>query len=219
MPLKTFNVPDRKDPSKEFAITRYVIDKSDAPTAVVFGKFSPWTGKGGHGTVLKFAKSKFKNVIIVSPLREKTESGGKYGANIFTPQQRGEIVQKATGETFMNVKTSIPIRMFTQLLEHGIQRPVFIVGEDREKEFKKMFIPYKKGNESVTDPAHKDFGKGEMAINRFRGTSGTKVRKALVDGDRKTFLKETGYKDDMYEYMRQLLKKNKVVESYNHWMR
>ena len=45
------------------------------------------------------------------------------------------------------------------------------------------------------------------------GTSATKVRKALVSGDIKEFMKLTGYKQDMWKYMRDMLRKNKVLEA------
>lgn len=221
MALIDLKVPDRNNPRKTVTLKRYVIDDREEPTAIIFGKFSPWTGPKGHGLLVDFAKKqKFKNILIVSPLREKVERKGKSDANIFTPEQRGMIIEKATGENFKNVKSSIPIRMFTELLNMGISRPVFIVGGDRGKDFRKIFVDYKKSNKGITDPKDKDFGKGEMLfIPRTKSdTSATKVRKALVDGDVNEFLKLTGYKQDMWNFLRRILKQNKIIESANHWM-
>ena len=125
MALIDLEVPDRNNPKKTVKLKRYVIDEREEPTAIIFGKFSPWTGPDGHGRLLKFAKSKFKNVLIVSPKREKIDRKGKADANIFTPDQKDMIIRKATGEEFMRVDSSIPIRMFTELLKKGISRPVF----------------------------------------------------------------------------------------------
>jgi len=218
MPLIDIQVQDRKDPTKQVTLKRYVIDEKAEPTAVIFGKFSPWTGPNGHGRLITEAKKKFKNVMVVSPLRTKTEKKGKYGANIFSPEQRGEIVKRATKEKFLNVKATIPVRMFTELLNEGITRPVFLIGGDRKKEFGKVFINYNKKNKGVRDPNNKKFGMGEMMVVKRNETSGTKIRKALVDNDMDTFIKMTGYDVSMWRYMRDMLKKNKVVKEAETWL-
>lgn len=205
-------VPDRNDPSKTVEINRYVIDKNEEPTAVVFGKFIPWTGPNGHGRLVDLAKKNFKNIVIVSPTREKSFDPK---VDIFNDEQKSEIIQKATGLKFIRVDSSIPIRMFTRVIQAGIDRPIFIVGPDRINDFKRYFVEYNKNNEGTEDPKDKDFGKGEYFFAESRGkdqTSGTKVREALINNDKASFLKLTGYKEEMWNLMRQMLKDNKVVE-------
>lgn len=205
-------VPDRNDPSKIVELNRYVIDKNEEPTAVVFGKFIPWTGPNGHGRLVELAKKNFKNIVIVSPTREKSFDPK---VDIFTDEQKQKIIEKATGLKFIRVDSSIPIRMFTRIIQEGIDRPVFIVGPDRINDFKRYFVEYNKDNKGTEDPKDKDFGKGEYFFAESRGkdqTSGTKVREALINNDKASFLKLTGYKEDMWNLMRQMLKDNEIVE-------
>ena len=198
------NVPDRNDPSKNVEINRYIIDKKEKPTAVLFGKFAPFTGRKGHGRLVEFAKKHFDDVVIVSPTRKKKDPK----VDIFTDEQKQEIIEKATGLKFIRVDSSIPIRMFTRVIQAGIDRPVFIVGPDRIEGFKKFFKEYSPDNEGTEDPNDPDFGKGEYFFLEDRGdneTSGTKVRKALLDGNKKEFLRLTGYGEDMWRLMRGML--------------
>jgi len=198
-------VPDRDDPSKIVELNRYVIDKKEKPTAVLFGKFIPFTGPRGHGRLVEFAKKHFDEVVIVSPTRKKSFDPN---VDIFTDDQKQEIIEKATGLKFIRVDSSIPIRMFTRVIQEGIERPVLIVGPDRIKEFSKYFIEYDPDNPSIEDPKHPDFGKGEYFFLDSRGneeTSGTKVRKTLLDGNKEEFLRLTGYDDDMWKLMRGML--------------
>ena len=205
--LRKFLVTDRKDPSKKVEVTRYVINPMDKPTAAIWGKFIPWTGKRGHGRLVDFAKQHFDKVIIASPTRKKTYNTK---VDIFDDNQKEKIIRKATGLDFIRVDSSIPIRMFTRLIEAGIKRPVIIVGPDRIDEFKKYFIPYKPDNPSIEDPSHPDFGKGEYFYLKDRGdenTSATKVRQALLDGNKEDFLRLTGYGEDMWNMMQGMLEK------------
>jgi len=207
-------VPDRNDPSKNVEINRYVIDKNEEPTAVVFGKFIPFSGPNGHGRLVDLAKEKFKNVVIVSPTRK----GNEPLVDIFTDDQKEEIIKKATDLKFIRVDSSIPIRMFTRIVQAGIDRPVFIVGPDRINDFKRYFVEYNEDNEGTEDQNDKDFGKGEYYFLETRGknqTSGTKVREALINNNKEEFLRLTGYYgDDMWNMMRQMLKKNGVIKEY-----
>lgn len=213
MSVIKIKVPDRNDPSKTVELNRYVIDKNETPTAVIFGKFIPWTGPNGHGRLIDTAKEHFKDIVIVSPTRDKSFDPK---VDIFTDDQKQEIIEKATGLKFIRVDSSIPIRMFTKVIQAGIDRPVFVVGPDRIKDFQKYFIEYNKDNEGIKDQKDKDFGKGEYFYATERGkedTSGTKVRKALLDNDKEEFLKLTGYDDDIWNLMRKMLKDNKIIES------
>jgi phosphopantetheine adenylyltransferase len=207
MSLKTFKVKDRKDPDKTVDIVRYVIEPKETPTAVIFGKFSPWTGPNGHDKLLEFAKKRFKKVIIVSPTRSKKDPK----VDIFTDEQKADIIRKANNDIeFHRIDSDIPIRMFTRIIDLGYERPVLIVGTDREKEFSKFFKEYQKNNKSIEDTTDKDFGKGEFLVvpRSDKGTSATKVREALKNNDKDEFLKLTGYKDEMWDFMKKMLVKS-----------
>lgn len=206
-------VPDRNDPQKTVELNRYVIDRSEMPTAVVFGKFIPFTGPRGHGRLVDLARKHFKNVVIVSPTRNKTYNTK---VDIFDDNQKEKIIRKATGLDFIRVDSSIPMRMFTRVVQAGINRPVFIVGPDRIKDFQRYFVEYKPDNVGTEDPNDPDFGKGEFFFADSRGeedTSATKVREALLNGDKEEFFRLTGYGEEMWQMMTEMLKK--VPESYN----
>ena len=196
---------------KDFKVKRYVIDNKAEPTAVVFGKFSPFSGPKGHGKLIDFAKDKFKEVIIVSPTRNKKDKN----VDIFTDEQKAKIIEKANPDIkFHRIQSDIPIRMFTRVLELGYERPVFIVGEDRGKSFSRFFKEYNKNNKAIKDQDGKDFGKGEyLVVPRSAGdTSATKVRKALQSDDKEEFIRLTGYDNNMWDYMKGLLDGDELDE-------
>jgi len=201
MPLKEYPVK-----GKEYSKVRYIIDNSIEPTGVIFGKFSPWTGPRGHGKLLDFANSKFKNVIIVSPTRKVKDDN----IDIFTDKQKKEIIKKAVPNVkFYRIPSSIPIRMFTEVIGKGIERPVFIVGEDRES-LSKFFKKYEKDNKPITDENAEGFGMGEyLVVPRDKeDTSATLVRQTLINNNKEKFLELTGYKEDMWDYMKGMLKES-----------
>lgn len=220
MAIIDIKVQDRSDPTKTITLKRYGVEKDLEPTAVLFGKYSPFTGPKGHGRMVDFAKKNgFKKIAVVSPSRDKTKAKDEYDANIFSPEDRLDIIKKASKdfgmkiEGIFSVKATNPLGMFREI-SAKIDRPVIIVGPDRESDFAKFFIPFAKDNETITDTKDKAFGKGEMMAIKSRGdgeTSGTKVRKAIVDGDKEEFLKLTGYDQSMYKLMRSKLKLTESV--------
>ena len=158
--LMSIEVPDRNDPSKMVTIQRYVIDSDEEPTAIIYGKFAPWTGPNGHGVLVDYAKGRgFKNIVVVSPER----SGKDDSVDIFTREQKTAIIEKATGCRVITVNSGYPSAAFAELIKNSdVSRPVFIIGTDRIKEFSKYFIPYSKTNVGVDDPKDPNFGKGEF---------------------------------------------------------
>lgn len=197
----------KKDSGEEY----YRIDSKEKPTAVIFGKFSPWTGPKGHGRLVKFAEEKFGhgNYVIVSPKRK----GADPRVDIFNMQQKQEIIAKANpGAKVIQLEPNSPYGMLIELVKQGIKRPVFIVGPDRVDEFRKFFREYKK-NETVKEAKEvPENEKGEYAfIQGERATSATLVRKALITNNKAEFLNLTGYDEKMWRFMRGLLKVNNVV--------
>ena len=63
--LVDLEVPDKKNPGKTITLKRYAVDSNVEPTAVLFGKWSPFTGPNGHGRIVDFAKKNgFKKVAV-----------------------------------------------------------------------------------------------------------------------------------------------------------
>lgn len=204
MSLKEFDLGTHK-------VVRYIIDIRIKPVGVVFGKFSPFTGPKGHGKLVEFAQKQFgkDNVIIVSPTRTVKDDK----VDIFTDEQKEAIIRKANPDIeFHRIKSGIPPRMFTRVIDLGYERPVFIVGEDREDDFKKFFIEYNKANKPIEDMTDEDFGKGEYLVvpRSDEDTSATKVRKALINNDKKLFIKLTGFDEEMFTYMKSVLKESVI---------
>jgi hypothetical protein len=200
------SIQDFKLKNKNIKVKRYVIDPGKEPTAIVFGKFAPFTGSKGHGKLIDFAKDNFKNVVIISPTRNFKDKK----VDIFTDDQKEYIIRQVNPDIkFYRISSNIPIRMFTQIVDLGYDRPVLIIGKDREKEFTKFFIKYDKNNEAITNMDDKNFGKGEyLVISRDeKDTSATKVREALINNDKEKFKKITGYDDKIWNMMQKMLKK------------
>jgi len=208
---KIFSVPNKKDPNETVNVHRYVLDPTDKPTAILYGKFSPWTGPNGHGRLLEFSKDYSRDIVIVSPKR----AGDDPEVDIFTEDQKEEIIKKANpGIKFIRVDSGFPPKAFSELLKMGIKRPVFCVGPDRIKDMKKYFIKFDKDNQSISDIDNPKFGKGEFIASEDRGsdTSATKVRKALITNNKKEFLRLTEYDDDMWYMMKKMLRNNNKSE-------
>lgn len=207
-------VPDRDDPNKTVKVNRYVIDPKEKATGVVFGKFIPWTGPKGHGRLVELAEKQFGkgNYIIASPFRK----GNNPKVDIFTDEQKAKIIETANpGVKFIRIQGVFPPKIFTTLIyDHDIKRPVLVVGPDRIEEFKKFFREYKSTNKGTEDPNDKElFGKGEYYyISGERDTSGTKVRDALLKGNKKEFMALTGYDQKMWDLMRSMLKTNGIIK-------
>lgn len=204
--LINIEVPDRNDITKKITLSRYVIDKREEPTAVLFGCFSPFTGPLGHGRMLRFAfENRIKKFAIVMPTKDDTKDSDR---NMFTQEQRLEIAKLGAKECgfdveVFNVETTNPLGMFREI-STKVSRPVLIVGPDRKAQFEKMFLTYGNHNAFITDPNEKNFGKGEMLCLNNRGElnlSGTIVRKILKDKNKVDFIKMTGYSESMYEFL------------------
>jgi phosphopantetheine adenylyltransferase len=206
--LKKFKIKDRNDPNRTVEITRYVINPKSEPIGALMGKFAPWSGPNGHGKLVVVAKQMFKDVIIVSPNR----SGKDKKVDIFNDEQKEQIINLAEPNIpFFRVQPTTPIRMFTQIIDFGYDRPVLIIGKDREQDFNKYFIKYNKNNKPIEDMDHPDFGKGEFIVvsREEEDTSSSKVRDALMNGNQSEFIKLTGFDNKMWEIMQNMIKKNK----------
>lgn len=204
--LINIEVPDKNDATKMITLVRYVVDRREDPTAVLFGSFVPFTGPNGHGRMLEFALGhEIKKFAIVMPLKDNSKDTER---NMFSLEQKLEIAKKGANDMgfdvdVFNVETTNPLGMF-RAIASKIARPVLIVGPDRKSQFEKMFITFDKKNEYITDQTNKNFGRGEILCINNRGneeTSGTKVRNSLRHKNKDVFLKLTGYDESMYDFL------------------
>jgi hypothetical protein len=205
-------VPDRTKDGEFVFLKRYVINKGDAPTAIIFGKFAPWTGgtlEHGHGRLIKKAQELgIHNFYVVSPYRNEDEH------STFNTKQKDEIINRSLKSvpgyqgiirSHKDLKNILAI-FRSLIVDHSIQRPVFVVGPDREKDFSKFFIPFKIDNPAIIDSEDESFGKGEyVTITGERETSATKLRQALVNNNMAEFQKLSGHSEEMFKLMRQMM--------------
>lgn len=220
MAITTITVQDRNNPTKTITLSRYVVEPKEEPTAIIFGKFSPWTGKNGHGRMLDFAKKAgIKKFIVCSPFRDETKESD---ANMFNIDDKIKFIKLGSKEQgfevdVLNIHATNPMGMFRNLAnDFKIARPVFVFGPDRIKSFSKFFVPYTKNAVSILDPDNKDFGKGEYLAMTDRGSdniSGTEIRKLIRINDKETFKKLTGYSDKIWDLMRSSAKGINLKES------
>lgn len=211
------SVDDRNNPGKQIELPRYAIPKNSEPIGIVFGKFSPWTGKNGHGKLVSFLKTNgIKSFYVVSPKREESQTG-KYSPDIFSADSRKEIIERVLKNEpgFLGVikSDSNNVMGVIKHIIHLVDRPVFVVGPDRERLAKTNFVAF------GSNPAKENeagFGKPEILVyTGDRDVSGTKIRKSLVDNDFKTFSSLTNYDNPMFNYMRNLM--NVKKESFNNF--
>lgn len=209
-------VDDKNNPGKQIALERYVIEKEKNPIAVIFGKFSPWTGgdlEYGHGRLIKTAKQNgIKEFYVVSPKRDETDDNS---ANLFSASARKQIIEHSLKNVpgFLGVvqSDSNNIMGVIKHITHLVSRPVFVVGPDRERLLKTNFVQF--NSAPVTNQNEKDFGKPEcLVLTGERETSGTKVRQSIQNDDFKTFSKLTNHSEEMFRFMKKLT--NQKNESF-----
>lgn len=217
--IKQIFVSDKNNPGKQISLSRYVIEKNETPTAIIFGKFSPWTGgdlEHGHGRLIKIAKeNKITNFYVVSPKRDESVSNS---ANMFFAEARKQIIEHSLKNIpgFLGViqSDSNNVMGVIKHIIHLVSRPVFVIGPDRERLSETNFVTF--GSNSVTSETEKDFGKPECLVYKGeRETSGTKVRNCLTNNDFDTFNKLTNHSNQMFNFMKNLM--NVKTESFSNF--
>jgi FAD synthase len=185
--LHFVSVPSRKDPSVTVKARHYILEPQARPTGIVYGSFAPW--HYGHQLLLELARSKLgaANAWIVTPKKTFSPSDRKY---IFTMPQATSIIRHINPNQKVVVVTSgfPPLAAFELIETHHVRRPVFVVGQDRETDFRKYAIPYSPTNRAVTDPGDPSYARFEMLVApRSRESqneiSGTRAREALKRRD------------------------------------
>jgi len=190
----------------------YIKLDTDEPIGILYGHFAPFTGPNGHGRLIKALQNLGVSKFIVA----NPDTGEKLDEDrsMYNTLQRKVIIEKAL--EFMNitgrvvlVKTNRGVeKVFNYLAETASKtygpaiRPVFVFGPDRESDFGKYFVKY---NENLEDPRY------EYIIDYERGTSGTKVRELIKEGDVDAVVSETGYTPDFVKDLIDIWHKNQRI--------
>jgi len=218
--ITKIKVKDRNNPEKEIVLDRYLINKDSEPVAIIFGKFSPWTGgdlEHGHGRLIKLVKQNGVNKFyVVSPKRDENVTG-KNSPNVFSPEARKQIIEHSLKNIpgFLGVIQSDSNNLMGVIkhMIHQVDRPIFVVGPDRERLTQTNFVDFAA---PVSNEKDANFGKPEYLILKGeRETSGTKVRESLANDDFETFHKLTNHSEQMFRFMKNLMnQKNESFSSF-----
>ena len=198
---------------KDVEVKTYWFDKTMKPLAVLYGCFAPFTGKEGHGRLLETAaKNGIKDFIVMMPNKDDSNAEGR---TMFTNKQKVDIVEKGVKtlgynllKAFVTIGYDSPKRLLRNIAEeYPDRRIVLICGPDREEQYSKFCVPYKKNNEI---PLEKSNGEFEYILNDpgKRNIRGTAVRQAIVDGDADLFMYLTGYDKSMWDLCHGYYEKN-----------
>lgn len=217
MPIAPKTVVPEKGPmaGQKITVNKYYYSSKDKPVAVIMGCFSPFTGIGGHGRQLITAtKAGIEDfVLAIVPKKEKLDAN----RNMFTLEQKYEIAKKAITDLGYNLidsfiaEKNFPASILKEVAERNPDRRIVLIcGPDREEAYSKFCKPYDVNNEQEPGLEHDDY---EYILNDpgpddIRGTA---VRAAIRDNDKDMFLQMTGYKDNMWKYLRNLAIKNGVI--------
>lgn len=217
MPISTKKVIPLKGPmaGKEIEVNKYWYSKNDKPLAVIFGCFSPFTGKGGHGRMLETAKrAGINDFVLVFPNKKETLDDDR---NMFTLEQKLNIATKGIKELGYNLldsfiaKKNFPYSCFKEVAEKFPNRRIVIVcGPDRIEEYSKFCKPYSPENEQEPGLEHDDF---EYILNDpgKENIRGTAVRQAIKNNDEELFMSMTGYNKKMWDYLRNMALENGTI--------
>jgi len=214
--IKNVKSPWKKDKGANIDSPVYTINKEDKPLGVVYGCFSPFTGKYGHARLLEKGKQEgIEDFIIVSPNKTQPLDNDR---NMFTLDQKVKIAEEGCKDLGYNILGSFTSKhhFFLDALyefaeKYPDRRLVLICGPDRAETYMKHCIPFGEEYELADE---NDIGKFELLTVADRGekaVSGTKVREAIRNGDKKSFLDMTGYSPKMWTLVNKFVKKNGVL--------
>lgn len=206
-------------------VNNYWFDETCEPLAVIYGCFSPFTGKFGHARLLEAAKAKgIDKFIIVSPNKKEQLDNDR---NMFTLSQKVNIAKEGCLDLGYDVvdarigKWSFVLGNLNDIAaEYDSNRIMLVCGPDRAEEYGKDLIAF---DETRIDelPNERERGRYELLVVSDRGeknVSGTKVRETIRDDDKETFLNLTGYSESMWQLCRKYAIMNGVVSEnfYEH---
>lgn len=215
--IKNVKSPWKKDKGANIDSPVYTFKKDDKPLGVVYGCFSPFTGKYGHGRLLERGEQEgIEDFIIVSPYKNQPIDNDR---NMFTLEQKVKIAEagcKDLGYNILGSYTSKAHFFLDALYEYAEMYPdyrlVLLCGPDRAELYSKYCVPFGEGYELQDED---DIGKFEILYCTDRGdkeVSGTKVREAIRNGDKEAFLDMTGYSPKMWNMCVRFAKKNGVLD-------
>lgn len=220
--IKNVKSPWKKDKGANIDSPVYTYKKEDRPLGVIYGCFSPFTGKYGHARLLDRGEQEgIEDFIIVSPYKNQPIDNDR---NMFTLEQKVKIAEagcKDLGYNILGAYTSKAHFFLDALYEYAEMYPdyrlVLICGPDRADLYGKYCVPF---GEEYELQDENDIGKFEILYCTDRGdkeVSGTKVREAIRNGDKEAFLEMTGYSDKMWNLCVKFAAKNGVldIEGYN----
>ena len=220
--IKNVKSPWKKDKGANIDSPVYTYKKEDRPLGVIYGCFSPFTGKYGHARLLDRGEQEgIEDFIIVSPYKNQPIDNDR---NMFTLEQKVKIAEagcKDLGYNILGAYTSKAHFFLDALYEYAEMYPdyrlVLICGPDRANLYGKYCVPF---GEEYELQDENDIGKFEILYCTDRGdkeVSGTKVREAIRNGDKEAFLEMTGYSPKMWNLCVKFAAKNGVLdlEGYN----
>lgn len=220
--IKNVKSPWKKDKGANIDSPVYTYKKGDRPLGVIYGCFSPFTGKYGHARLLDRGEQEgIEDFIIVSPYKNQPIDNDR---NMFTLEQKVKIAEagcKDLGYNILGAYTSKAHYFLDALYEYAEMYPdyrlVLICGPDRADVYGKYCVPFSEEYELQDE---NDIGKFEILYCTDRGdkeVSGTKVREAIRNGDKEAFLEMTGYSPKMWNLCVKFAAKNGVLdlEGYN----
>lgn len=220
--IKNVKSPWKKDKRANIDSPVYTYKKEDRPLGVIYGCFSPFTGKYGHARLLDRGEQEdIEDFIIVSPYKNQPIDNDR---NMFTLEQKVKIAEagcKDLGYNILGAYTSKAHFFLDALYEYAEMYPdyrlVLICGPDRADLYGKYCVPF---GEEYELQDENDIGKFEILYCTDRGdkeVSGTKVREAIRNGDKEAFLEMTGYSPKMWNLCVKFAAKNGVLdlEGYN----
>ena len=215
--IKNVKSPWKKDKGANIDSPVYTYEKGDKPLGVIYGCFSPFTGKYGHARLLDRGEQEgIEDFIIVSPYKNQPIDNDR---NMFTLEQKVKIAEagcKDLGYNILGAYTSKAHFFLDALYEYAEMYPdyrlVLICGPDRADLYGKYCVPF---GEEYELQDENDIGKFEILYCTDRGdkeVSGTKVREAIRNGDKEAFLEMTGYSDKMWNLCVKFAAKNGVLD-------
>lgn len=215
--IKNVKSPWKKDKGANIDSPVYTYKKEDRPLGVIYGCFSPFTGKYGHARLLDRGEQEgIEDFIIVSPYKNQPIDNDR---NMFTLEQKVKIAEagcKDLGYNILGAYTSKAHFFLDALYEYAEMYPdyrlVLICGPDRADLYGKYCVPF---GEEYELQDENDIGKFEILYCTDRGdkeVSGTKVREAIRNGDKEAFLEMTGYSPKMWNLCVKFAAKNGVLE-------
>lgn len=99
--IKNVKSPWKKDKGANIDSPVYTYEKGDKPLGVIYGCFSPFTGKYGHARLLDRGEQEgIEDFIIVSPYKNQPIDNDR---NMFTLEQKVKIVEAGCKDLGYNI--------------------------------------------------------------------------------------------------------------------